>query len=114
MTESEKLNQAEESAFPFLQNAVLLDQARQALATLDKALGLNAEMWLRLSDDAAARGLPAETIDFVNRTTTFAAKVAKALRSEVDDDLIQKLIALNLNMSERILEAGKPEGSEAA
>ena len=107
MTESEKLNQAEESAFPFLQNAVLLDQARQALATLDKALGLNAEMWLRLSDDAAARGLPAETIDFVNRT-------AKALRSEVDDDLIQKLIALNLNMSERILEAGKPEGSEAA
>ncbi|MCF4166598.1 hypothetical protein L2U69_13170 [Zavarzinia compransoris] len=107
MTESEKLNQVEESAFPFLQSAVLLDQARMALATLDKALGVNAEMWLRLSDEAAARGLPVETVDFVNRTTTFVAKVAAALRADVDDQLIQKLIDLNLNMSERILESGK-------
>lgn len=107
MSESEPLNPTEEQAFPFLQQALLLDQARAALATLDKALALNADLWLKLSGEAAVKGLPAETIDFVNRMATFTAQTAAALKGEVSDDLLNKLIALNLNMSEKILESGK-------
>ncbi|PWR19781.1 hypothetical protein [Zavarzinia compransoris] len=107
MSETEALNPAEEKAFPFLQQAVLLDQARAALATLDKALALNADLWLKLSGEAAASGLPAETVDFVNRTATFTAKAAASLKAEVNDEVISKLIALNFNMSERILESSK-------
>jgi len=107
MSESEPLNPIEESAFPFLQQAVLLDQARSALATLDKALALNADLWLKLSGEVTARAMPAETIDFINRMATFTAKTVAAFKGEVNDELLNKLIALNLNMSERILESGK-------
>jgi hypothetical protein len=105
MSEDEKLNPVEETAFPFLQHAVQLDQARSAWAVLDKALGKNAEMWLKLSDDSiAAHGqLPLETIEFIHKTSAFVAKVAAAVRTEMDDKLLDTLIKLNLNMSEMIL-----------
>lgn len=110
MSDTEVLTPLEEAAFPFLQHAVLLDQARGALAILDKALVQNAELWLRLSEHTVVNGadLSLEAIDFVNRTATFTAKAAKILEGEMDNALIDKLIALNLNMSEVILKGGAP------
>lgn len=107
MTDSAPLSPREEAAFPFLQQAILLDQAREALAILDKALDTNAALWLRLSEQAVLSGsaLSAEAIDFINRTATFTAKVAKSLQGDIDNQLIDKLVSLNLNMSETILKA---------
>lgn len=108
MSDTEVLTPLEEAAFPFLQHAVLLDQARGALAILDKALVQNADLWLRLSEHAALNGaeITGEVMDFINRTATFTAKVAKSLQGDVDNELIDKLIALNFNMSEAILKGG--------
>ncbi len=111
MSESadEKLTPVEESAFPFLQQAVVLDQARAALTAVTEALAHNAELWLSLANEVTARGaeLPLETIDFVNRTTTFAAKAATVFQRNIEEEVLDKLIALNLNMSEAILSKDK-------
>lgn len=113
MSEDASLNPVEETAFPFLQHAVLLDQARTAWAQLDKALGKNAEMWLKLTDDvmSSPKSLPLETIDFIHKTSAFVAKVASAVRTEMDDQLLDTLIKLNLNMSEMILAKEDPKAA---
>lgn len=111
MSDESPLSKVEEAAFPFLQHAVQLDQARAAWAVLDKALGKNAEMWLKLTDDAMAahESLPLETILFIHKTSAFVAKVASTIRTEMDDNLIDTLIKLNLNMSEMILKANNKD-----
>ncbi|MDD2766120.1 MAG: hypothetical protein PHE83_19330 [Opitutaceae bacterium] len=106
---NEELTPVEESAFPFLQQAVVLDQARAAMAAVTEALARNAELWLGLANEVTVRGtqLPLETVDFVNRTTTFAAKAASMFQRSIEEDVLDKLIALNLNMSEAILSKDK-------
>lgn len=101
------LTALEEAAFPFLECAVLLDQARkpQPKVQLADALDVNAARWQTVANRAMVRGrqLPATTSEFFSRASRFMVEAARTLRSAPDDKVIDMMIDMNLNMSETIL-----------
>ncbi|MFA5121679.1 hypothetical protein [Zavarzinia sp.] len=103
------LSALEEAAYPFLECAVLLDNARKEdhVIQLADALDINAARWQTVANRAADRapGLPTGTADFFNRAGRFMVEAARTMRTNPDQNVIEMMINMNLNMSETILTA---------
>lgn len=103
------LSPREEAAYPFLECAVLLDNARKTepAVQLADALDVNALRWQTVANRALGRNrdLPGGTADFFGRASRFMVEAARTMRQRPDDDVIDMMISMNLNMSETILTA---------
>jgi len=102
------LSPAEQIAFPFLESAVLIDNAKQdphnrsaLLAVLDR----NVSLWLYLRSQVEhnPESLPPDLGPFLVQISEFLIKSLVVLEDQADEELLQKIIQLNLNMSELIL-----------
>ncbi len=103
------LSAREEAAYPFLECAVMLDNARKGEPTIQlaDALDVNAARWQTIANRAVVRGrqLPPTTSEFFSRASRFMVEAARTLRQQPDDNVIELMIHMNLNMSETILTA---------
>jgi len=107
---SEELSPQEQVAFPFLEAAVRIDSAKQNLGDkqlLAKVLDDNVALWLyfknlllNTNNDVAN-----ETKSFLVQASEFMIKAAQLLLREADDELLGRLVAINLNMSELLLQS---------
>lgn len=112
---TEQLSPQEELAFPFLEAAIGIDTAKQQpddAELLGKVLDNNVALWLYFKNllTASEAGLPMETQVFLIQASEFMIKAAQLLLTHVDEELMNRLITLNLNMSELLLQknqAGK-------
>ncbi|MDD3445962.1 MAG: hypothetical protein PHS60_11155 [Zavarzinia sp.] len=109
IAETAALSPREEAAYPFLECAVLLDNARKGtpVVQLADALDVNAMRWQTVANRAMGRGgeLPRSTADFFSRASRFMVEAARTLRDQPNDEVIDVMINMNLNMSETILNA---------
>ena len=102
------LSPHQELAFPFLQTAVRIDQARQNPDDRDALMAVlesNALLWTHIKNYFAQNfnEIPHEYHDFLVRMSDFMMKSAIVLNRSMDLDLMDKLVSLNLNMCEQIL-----------
>ncbi len=107
---SEEFTPQEQVAYPFLEAAVRIDTAKQNptdKALLSRVLDDNVALWLFFknlllnSDEEIA----ADTKSFLVQASEFMIKAAQLLQTEVDDELMGRLVSLNLNMSELLLQS---------
>ena len=107
---SDDLTPQEQVAYPFLEAAVRIDTAKQNPSDkelLARVLDDNVALWLFFknlllnSNDEVA----ADTKAFLIQASEFMVKAAQMLLREVDDELMGRLVALNLNMSELLLQS---------
>ena len=106
---SENLSPQEKVAFPFLEAAVRIDSAKQNIG--DKALLLqvlddNVALWLYFKNLLinTQEEIAPETKTFLIQASEFMVKAAQILQRESDDELMARLVAINLNMSELFLQ----------
>jgi len=107
---SDELSPQEQVAFPFLEAAVRIDSAKQNPTDkqlLAKVLDDNVALWLyfknlllNTNNDVAI-----ETKNFLIQASEFMIKAAQLLLRDVDDELLGRLVAINLNMSELLLQS---------
>ena len=115
---TDDLNPTEQLAFPFLRMAVGLDAALQNpedRETLEQMVEDNAALWLYFKDEELPKipDVPADTVDFVTRVCDFMVGVMDEIPRGLDDGLLGRLVQINLNMSEVVLQTAKvapPEG----
>ena len=107
---SEEMTPQEQVAYPFLEAAVRIDTAKQNPTDKDllmRVLDDNVALWLFFknlllnSNDEIAE----DTKSFLIQASEFMIKAAQLLLREVDDELMGRLVALNLNMSELLLQS---------
>ena len=109
------LSPHQELAFPFLQAAVRIDHARQHPNDRDALMAVlegNALLWTHIKNYFSQNfdEIPDEYHDFLIRMSDFMMKSAIVLNRSMDLDLMDKLVALNLNMCEQIL-TSPPNGA---
>ena len=114
---TDTLSQQEEMAFPFIEAAIGIDTAKQRPDDKDllvKVLDNNVSLWLYFKNllTQDENGLSRDTQAFLIQASEFMIKAAQLLLNQVDDELMNRLITLNLNMSELLLQ-NKGEGSQA-
>ncbi len=107
---SENLSPQEQVAFPFLEAAVRIDSAKQNLddrELLARVLDDNVALWLYFKNLllSAEEDIAAETKTFLVQASEFMVKAAQLLQHETDEELISRLVTINLNMSELLLQA---------
>ncbi|MCB9948849.1 MAG: hypothetical protein H6842_13680 [Rhodospirillaceae bacterium] len=112
MLNSVDLSPHQELAFPFLQSAVQIDQARQNPDDRDALMAVlenNALLWTHIKTYFSGHfdEIPSEYREFLVRMSDFMMRSAIVLNRSMDLDLMDKLVALNLNMCEQILSAQK-------
>ncbi len=110
------LSPHQELAFPFLQTAVRIDQARQNpddREALMAVLESNALLWTHIKNSFSQNfdEIPQEYHEFLMRMSDFMMKSAVVLNRSLDLDLMDKLVALNLNMCEQILSSPPNNGA---
>ncbi len=107
---SNELTTRELAAFPFLEAAVRIDTAKQNpdnKELLILVLDDNVALWMYFkhlllnSPDGLSEEARAHFIDI----SEFMIKAARRLFQEIDLELLDWLVTLNLNMSERMLQA---------
>lgn len=107
---SDELSAHEQVAFPFLEAAVRIDTAKQNPGDKDllaRVLDDNVALWLYFKNlllNADGEIAP-DTKGFLIQASEFMIKAAQMLLREVDDELMGRLVALNLNMSELLLQS---------
>ncbi|MEI6984705.1 MAG: flagellar biosynthesis regulator FlaF [Rhodospirillaceae bacterium] len=107
---SEDLSPQQQVAFPFLEAAVRIDTAKQNPANralLAQVLDDNVALWLYFKNlllDSEGE-IASDTKTFLIQASEFMIKSAQLLLREADDELMSRLVALNLNMSELLLQA---------
>lgn len=107
---SDEFTPQEQVAYPFLEAAVRIDTAKQNPTDkelLARVLDDNVALWLffknlllNSTDEVAA-----DTKNFLIQASEFMIKAAQLLLHEVDDELMGRLVSLNLNMSELLLQS---------
>ncbi|MEI8395467.1 MAG: hypothetical protein WCF85_12070 [Rhodospirillaceae bacterium] len=107
---SEDLSPQEQIAFPFLEAAVRIDTAKQHpndKELLARVLDDNVALWLYFKNVLlnAEGEVASETKGFLVQASEFMIKAAQLLLRETDDALMGRLVAMNLNMSELLLQA---------
>ena len=107
---SEQFTPQEQVAYPFLEAAVRIDTAKQNpgdRAALAQVLDDNVALWLFFKNLLinSEDGIAEDTKTFLMQASEFMIKAASLLLREVDDELMCRLVALNLNMSELLLQA---------
>ena len=107
-SEESRLSFNEELAFPFLQTAIQMDQARQDPnnhAGLVSVLANNAMLWTHLKSQCANNiGMAnAEALKFLGDMTNLMIKSTILLSREADEAYLDKLVQINLNMCEQLL-----------
>ncbi len=107
---SDSLSPQEQVAFPFLEAAVRIDTAKQNLSDKDlliQVLDDNVALWLYFKNLLLGtdQEIAEETKNFLIQASEFMVKSAQLLQREVDEDLISRLVTINLNMSELLLQA---------
>ena len=107
---SESLSPQEEAAFPFLEAAVRIDAAKQDLsdkALLAQVLDDNVALWLYFKNLLlnTPEEVATDTKTFLIQASEFMVKAAQLLQRECDEELIGRLVAINLNMSELLLQS---------
>ena len=107
---SDSLSPQEQVAFPFLEAAVRIDTAKQNLSDKDllvQVLDDNVALWLYFKNLllGTEQEIAEETKNFLIQASEFMVKSAQLLQREVDEDLISRLVTINLNMSELLLQA---------
>lgn len=105
---SETLTPEEQMAFPFLKAAIRIDSAKQNPTDKDllaQVMDDNVALWLYLKNLLASSGedINEDTRKFLVQASEFMIKAAQILLSQVDEDLMDRLVSLNLNMSELLL-----------
>ncbi len=110
------LSPHQELAFPFLQTAVRIDQARQNPDDREALMAVlegNALLWTHIKNSFSQNfdEIPQEYHEFLMRMSDFMMKSAIVLNRSLDLDLMDKLVALNLNMCEQILTSPPSNGS---
>jgi len=107
---SENLTPQEQVAFPFLEAAVRIDNAKQNLQDkelLSRVLDDNVALWLYFKNLLlnTREGVANETKAFLVQASEFMIKAAQVLQRECDEELMSRLVSLNLNMSELLLKS---------
>jgi hypothetical protein len=107
---SEELSPQEQGAFPFLEAAVRIDTAKQHpndRELLAQVLDDNVALWLYFKNLVihTDQGVAEETKSFLIQASEFMVRAAHLLQREIDDELLGRLVALNLNMSELLLKS---------
>jgi len=96
-------------AKPFLDLAEGLEAARLngvPEETWEALLETNVFMWKYMSAQLprmSNQGLPPDTRDLLKRITDFMNRASASLVGQRDDELIRKMVQLNLNMCDQIL-----------
>lgn len=106
---SDTLTPEEQMAFPFLEAAIRIDAAKQNPNDRDlltQVMDDNVALWLYLKNLLvhSGDGINEETKGFLFQASEFMIKAAQILLTHVDDDLMDRLVSLNLNMSELLLQ----------
>jgi len=107
---SDELSPQEQVAFPFLEAAVRIDTAKQNPGDRDllaRVLDDNVALWLYFKNLLlnAEEEIAPDTKGFLIQASEFMIKAAQLLIREIDDELMGRLVALNLNMSELLLQS---------
>ncbi len=107
---SEEFTPQEQVAYPFLEAAVRIDTAKQNpddKQLLEQVLDDNVALWLFFKNLLlnSRDEISVDTTDFLVQASEFMIKAAQLLRREFDDELMSRLVALNLNMSELLLQS---------
>jgi len=107
---SDSLSPQEQVAFPFLEAAVRIDSAKQNLndkELLARVLDDNVALWLYFKNLLlnTEEEIASETRSFLVQASEFMVKAAQVLQNETDEELISRLVAINLNMSELLLQS---------
>ncbi|MEI6559548.1 MAG: hypothetical protein WCO00_14180 [Rhodospirillaceae bacterium] len=107
---SDDLSPQEQVAYPFLEAAVRIDTAKQNPSDkelLGRVLDDNVALWLFFKNLLlnSSEDIAADTKNFLIQASEFMIKAAQLLLQEVDDELMSRLVALNLNMSELLLQS---------
>ena len=107
---SEQFSPQEQVAYPFLEAAVRIDTAKQNpgdRALLAQVLDDNVALWLFFKNLLinSENDIADDTKKFLMQASEFMIKAASLLLREADDELMGRLVALNLNMSELLLQA---------
>ena len=107
---SDTLTPQEQIAFPFLEAAVRIDTAKQHPGDkelLAQVLDDNVALWLYFKNLLlnAEEQIATDTKSFLIQASEFMIKSAQVLLQEADEELMSRLVALNFNMSELMLQA---------
>ncbi len=107
---SEEFTPQEQVAYPFLEAAVRIDTSKQNpedKQLLEQVLDDNVALWLFFKNLLlnSRDDISNDTKDFLVQASEFMIKAAQLLRREFDDELMSRLVALNLNMSELLLQS---------
>ena len=107
---SDTLTPQEQIAFPFLEAAVRIDTAKQHPGDkelLAQVLYDNVALWLYFKNLLlnAEEQIATDTKSFLIQASEFMIKSAQVLLQEADEELMSRLVALNFNMSELMLQA---------
>jgi hypothetical protein len=107
---SDDLSPREQLAYPFLEIAIRIDSALQNLSDselLANVIADNVALWLYFKEVQlpAIEEVSAGTVALVAQVNDFLIQAADELRQKVDLELLERLVAINLNMSEILLNA---------
>ncbi len=107
---SKELTTRELAAYPFLEAAVRIDTAKQNpdnKEMLALVLDDNVALWVYFKHLLlnSTEGVTEETRDHFIEISEFMIKAARRLLHEIDMELMDWLVTINLNTSERMLQA---------
>lgn len=112
-SESTDLNPVEQLAFPFIKSAIQIDAAKQDPSNREALVSVlenNVALWMFMKNYLTEnfRDVPEDTRKFLVQMSEFMVKAALFLQENPNENLMDRLVTINLNMSERILENQKP------
>ena len=107
---SEELSPVEELAYPFLELAVKIDAAIQTGAdreTVARLAADNAALWLYFKDVQVPTIsiVSLDALSLVAQVTDFLIRVAEQARQEINQELLGRVVSINLNMCEVLLKS---------
>lgn len=107
MAQDQDLSVAEEQAFALSQAAIRLDQSRQDQKALAESLEFNLETWLKIRTALVLgnSGLTEEARSNLRRLGDYVARVTLSQGVQIDMDKLDSLVAINLQISEGLLES---------
>lgn len=108
MAEQTTLSPVEEIAYSFIDAANRLQSVREESAeAVLAAAERSAALWVHFQSKVAptALDLTNEGADLIAKISHFMFRSAMALRNEASTDLVDRMIDMNLKMSEQILAA---------